>query len=124
MNDKLQEWIEQQFQPWQKAVRQAQEQRAAGEDQFRRNTRELQKIIGMLLDGKVSTAVDLWNRIGLSPQLRDVRVDTDTDVITLIPAEGEELKLSIDQMLEELQAMVSGQELKEGATLPAQEDGF
>jgi hypothetical protein len=123
MNKELQAWLETQFQPWQKAVQQAKEQRAMGSNKFRQNIQELQKIVGLLLDGRVDDAVKIWNRVGFTPQLSKVEIDSKTDSIMLIPLEGEALSLPIDQMLSDVQTMVSGQG-DEVSTSPVQADGF
>jgi hypothetical protein len=102
----LQEWHEQQFLPWKQAVAQVLEQRQAEQAHFQQHVGQLQSILALLLEGRTRQALLAWNALHLKPALGDIRLAGDGESVTLVPLHGEPVRLTLDEIIADLQRML------------------
>ena len=102
MVQNIQQWREEEFLPWKEKMRVFLEQRENSNGSLKQQAKSMQRLVGFLLDGKVSEAVTMWNELGLKPKLAEVSLDWQQDTITLQPVTGSHIILNIDDVLADL----------------------
>ncbi len=103
---KLHQWIEQEYQPWKTKMAEYNVKKQKNMEKLLVNSKGLQSVVGLLLDGEADEAVALWNKLGLMPQLSKVVVDRQREMITLTPTEGGAITLTLSELLGELDKML------------------
>lgn len=81
-------WYEGEFAPWQRKVADMEAMQADQQKKLQAHLPELQALVGMLLDGKTTAAVALWNRLGIHPALRGIEVAKGGGMLTVQEAGG------------------------------------
>lgn len=102
----LQQWHEQQFLPWKRAVAQYLDEKQQQEARLHENIGQLQTIVALLLDGRTRPALLAWNTLQLHPKLSDIRVGQDGQTLSLVQAGGKVTIMRLDDIIDDLQRML------------------
>ena len=102
----IREWHATQFVPWQQQMAKYREARAQQLAQVKSHAGRLQTIVGMLIEGKTRAALLAWNTLELHPKLKDIRLGSDGETLTLVPEGGVPVVLKLDDLLDRLQQVL------------------
>jgi hypothetical protein len=102
----IREWHATQFVPWQQAMAKYKNDQAQQLQKLKDNAGSLQTIVAMLLEGKTKAALLAWNTLQLHPKLRDIRLGSDGETLTLVPEGALPVVLKLDDLLDELQQIL------------------
>lgn len=102
----IREWHATQFVPWQQAMAQYKNAQAQQLAKVKTNAGRLQAIVGMLIEGKTKAALLAWNTLELHPKLRDIRIGSDGETLTLVPEGTAPVVVKLDDLLDELQQIL------------------
>lgn len=91
----IRDWYNDDFAPWQRKVADLEAMQGEQRQKLRAHLPELQALVGMLLDGKTKQAVDLWNRLGIHPALRNVEMLGGGDMLKVTEAGGNASDVSV-----------------------------
>jgi len=103
----VREWQEQEFLPWKRKMENYQAEKAEQVARMRRNATSLQAIVAMLVEGRTKQAVLAWNTLELHPKLKDLRLSPDGETLTLVAMDGTPEVIRLDDMLAELQKLLT-----------------
>ena len=102
----IRQWRDEQFMPWQLAVRDYVADKQAQTQRLRQHVGVLQTIVGLLLEGRTKPAMLAWNTLNLHPQLRDLRLSRDAEVLTLVSSDGQTQRLAMAEVLRDVQRLL------------------
>tara|TARA_R110000868_G_scaffold189695_2_gene433114 strand:- start:160956 stop:161279 length:324 start_codon:yes stop_codon:yes gene_type:complete len=102
----LNKWVENEYNPWKKAMLEFNDKGHDVKSIVQRNAAELKYIIALLLEKREAQAVKIWNELELNPVLQTLELNTPKDELVMVQATGEKETLSISVLLDELQAML------------------
>ena len=92
--------------PWQLAVRDYVADKQAQTQRLRQHVGALQTIVGLLLEGRTKPAMLAWNTLKLHPQLHDLRLSRDAEVLTLVSSDGQTQRLAMAEVLRDVQRLL------------------
>jgi hypothetical protein len=107
----VKEWYEGQFVPWKNAVNKYLDLKTQNERRFTEHMGQLQTIITLLLDGRTKQAVLAWNSLQLQPALAEIELETARDELTLVLPAGKRVKLKLDDLIDDVQALLDAREV-------------
>lgn len=102
----IQNWLEEEFQPWQRSVSAIKEEQQQQLMALSKARPQLKAIVAALLDGDEARALELWNNIGLEPQLKDLEMDLFSGKLTVETIDAQVEELDLDQLLAQLQKII------------------
>lgn len=106
MSSELQNWKEQQFMPWKKAMESQKNEQQALVNKIKQNSNALKHIVSLMIDGRLSEAVEIWNTVGIQPMLSNLELDMKMDTVTLTSVDNQKQKLQLTVLLHELQSIL------------------
>lgn len=102
----IQQWRDEQLVPWQLAVQGYVADKQGQAQRLRQHVGALQTIVGLLLEGRTKPAMLAWNTLNLHPQLRDLRLSRDGEVLTLVRNDGQSQRLAMVTVLRDVQRLL------------------
>lgn len=105
--DALQQWLEEEFLPWQAAAQQDHAALRAVQQQLLRHPAEVKQIIGLIFDGQAQAAAQAWNTLGLPLELRAIYLSADEEKITLEYLDDSREEILTDQLIGGLERVLS-----------------
>ena len=73
---------------------------------LKQHTQVMQRIVGAVLEGKNSQAVQLWNQLGLKPELAEIKLDYKADAVIFRSRDGKAISLNVNDLLKELDELL------------------
>lgn len=72
-----------------------------------KHIKTLQTMVALLMDNNTRSALLLWNGMHAQPPLKDMKISGDGEVLRLDPVVGEPIVVSLESVIEELDAAMA-----------------
>lgn len=102
----VQEWQEKDFLPWKAAMAAYLDKRNQQQAKLKQHAGELQAIVAMLIEGRTKQALLAWNTLQLHPKLKDIRLASDGESLTLVTTDGQLTVVKLDDVIADLAALL------------------
>lgn len=101
----VQNWLDQEFLPWQAKARSYAGEKQALQQRLRQQLPALQTLVGMLLEGQTKRAVMAWNSLGLEPLLAEIVLNRTGTEVMLRAKGGKTEVVNLDEVIATLQQL-------------------
>lgn len=102
----IQTWFEQEFKPWQDAMKQREEERKHYGKMVKSNARAIKHVVALIHAGSSVEAAAAWNALGFPVVLKEILLTQDGEWLEITPTEGERMAIPMDHLISVLNEML------------------